>query len=57
VRPQRDASGLHRLEAHPAFQPTGMAFMRLVAPLIEKALRAAFDRERANTPRISPVQR
>jgi DNA-binding CsgD family transcriptional regulator len=41
---------LHRLQAHPAFQPTDLAFMHLVAPLIGKALRAAFDRERANTP-------
>lgn len=40
---------MHRLEAHPAFQPSDLAFMRLVAPLIGKALRAAFDRERATT--------
>jgi DNA-binding CsgD family transcriptional regulator len=41
---------MHRLEAHPSFQPTDLAFMRLMAPLIGKALRAAFDRERATTP-------
>ena len=41
---------MHRLEAHPSFQPTDLAFMHLIAPLIGKALRAAFDRERANTP-------
>lgn len=40
---------LHRLEAHPSFQPTDLTFMRLVAPLIGKALRSAFDRERALT--------
>jgi DNA-binding CsgD family transcriptional regulator len=41
---------MHRLEAHPSFHPTDLAFMRLVAPFIGKALRAAFDRERANIP-------
>lgn len=48
---------MHRLDAHPSFQLTDLAFMRLVAPLIGKALRSAFDRERANTPSISPSQR
>lgn len=40
---------LHRLEARPSFQPTDLTFMHLVAPLIGKALRSAFDRERALT--------
>src|SRR5581483_8475664 len=40
---------MHRQEAHPSFQPTDVAFMHLIAPLIGKALRAAFDRERAIT--------
>lgn len=39
---------MHRLEAHPSFQPTDLAFMRLIAPLMGRALRSAFDRERAN---------
>jgi DNA-binding NarL/FixJ family response regulator len=39
---------LHRLEAHPSFQPTDLTFVRLLAPLIGRALRSAFDRERAN---------
>lgn len=41
---------MDRLEACPPFQPTDLAFMHLIAPLIGKALRAAFDLERANTP-------
>ena len=41
---------MNRLEAHPSFQPTDVAFLHLIAPLIGKALRAAFDRERATTP-------
>lgn len=47
----RDLAALemHRLEAHPSFQPTDLTFMRLIAPLIAKTLRSAFDRERANT--------
>jgi DNA-binding NarL/FixJ family response regulator len=40
---------MSRLEARPAFQPTDLAFARLIAPLIGRALRSAFDRERANT--------
>lgn len=40
---------MSRLEAHPSFQPTDLAFMHLITPLIGKALRAAFDRERAHT--------
>ena len=40
---------MHRLEAHPSFQPTDLAFVRLIAPLIGRMLRSAFDRERANT--------
>jgi DNA-binding CsgD family transcriptional regulator len=40
---------MHRLEVHPTFQPTDLAFIRLIAPLIGRALRSAFDRERANT--------
>lgn len=40
---------LHRLEAHPSFQPNDVAFARLLAPLMGRMLRAAFDRERANT--------
>ncbi|GHO42253.1 helix-turn-helix transcriptional regulator [Ktedonospora formicarum] len=39
---------MHRLESYPTFQPTDLAFMHLVAPLIGRALRSAFDRERAN---------
>lgn len=39
---------MNRLEAHPSFQPTDLAFVRLIAPLIGRALRAAFDRERAS---------
>ncbi len=40
---------MHRLEAHPSFHPTDLAFVRLIAPLIGRMFRAAFDRERANT--------
>src|SRR5579864_1624070 len=39
-----------RLAAHPPFHPTDLAFVRLVAPLMGRALRSAFDRERANSP-------
>ncbi len=40
---------MHRLEAHPSFQPTDLTFVRLIAPLMGRVLRSAFDRERANT--------
>jgi DNA-binding NarL/FixJ family response regulator len=43
------ALDMHRLEEHPSFQPTDLAFVRLIAPLIGRVLRSAFDRERANT--------
>jgi DNA-binding CsgD family transcriptional regulator len=38
-----------RMEGYPSFQPTDLAFVRLLAPLIGRVLRSAFDRERANT--------